>query len=64
MNEVTELKRRIEQQEQQIRTLKQAVMRLEKHLRSVSVVADRANHQSKRVTEDVRSIQHKIKVTR
>lgn len=61
MNEVIELKRKIEQQEQQIRLLKQAMLRLERQVRNVSTVADRANHQSRRVTEDVRSIQQKIR---
>lgn len=51
---------KVQQQEKQIDTLKQAILRLERKLQSVSTIANRANGQSRRITEQVRTIQHKI----
>lgn len=60
MNDSKDLQKKVEEQEKQIRALKQAIMRLEAQIRKISVVADRAQGQSRRVTEEVRTIQRKI----
>lgn len=58
--DITELTKLVESQEKQIKTLKQAILRLEKQLRSVSVVANRANHKSSSLNEQVQVIKSKI----
>lgn len=59
MATVEELERKIQDQDQQIRTLKQAVTRLERKLRSVSVVANRAQGQAHRTQERVNTLKLK-----
>lgn len=59
-NEVEQLKLIVEDQEKQIRLLKQSILRLQQQVSSVSTIAKRAQGQSVRVTEDVRAIKHKL----
>jgi cell division protein FtsL len=59
--EVTQLEKKIAEQDKQIESLKQAIQRLERQLRAVSVVANRAQGASFRITEEVRVIQHKLR---
>ena len=59
--EVEKLKQTVKLQEQQIQTLKQAILRMEQALRAVSVVSNRTQGQTRRITEEVRGIQHKLR---
>lgn len=56
----TDLQQVVKQQEEQIRTLKQALIRLERKVQAISKVADRANHASRRATEDLRVLRRKL----
>lgn len=58
---VKELTKKLDEQERQIRLLKQAIMRLEQRLHAVSTVTNRVQGQTRRVTEDVRTIQSKLR---
>lgn len=61
MADITEeLRRTVAEQEKQIRTLKQAVMRLEVKLSQVSAIARRAQEISRTNRERWQSIQHRM----
>lgn len=59
--EIKELIKLVKTQEEQVRGLKQAVLRLQQQLNAVSNIANRAQGQTRRVTEEVRGIQHKLR---
>ncbi len=55
-----ELRKIINQQADQIKTLKQALLRLEKQVKKVATVAERAQGQARRNQENIQIINHKI----
>lgn len=55
-----ELQKEVQDAHEQIRTLKQAVIRLQRQLTAVHKIANRAQEQSRRSAEDLRGVKRNV----
>lgn len=58
-DKLEQLEKLVESQAEQIRTLKQAMMRMQQKLQAVSVVANRAQGQARTLKEQVQTIKQR-----
>jgi len=61
MASTEELQTTVQEQTKQIRTLKQALIRLEQKLQQVSVIARRSQENTRRNRERLQSLEHQIR---